>query len=105
MSNKKQNCNKKILPFPAGSHLVQRIRGKNKGKYAVYGLECVQNSLMRFANVPFYIMNQDGSKTHGSAFTTKEKAQEFHDSLVEHCKPTKPYFIIEILLTEDQIVK
>jgi|SRR6266850_3431024 len=105
-----------IRPFPAGSHLFQVSKGPNKGKWGVSGLEGVQNSLKRFANITIYALKTTYNKqdAKGEAyfivqlFLTMEELQEWIDldkysSIPLNERPKTE--IIEMILKEDQIVR
>lgn len=111
LPNDPKRTKKYIQPFPVGSSLYQVTRGKNKGKWTVWGLEGVQNSLKRFANVPFYVVkwthlakttnNPEGiTRISLRAFNTKEKAEEWASDINKD-----EIEISEWVLTADQIAK
>lgn len=95
---------KKILPMPVGTHLSQVKRGKNKGKFVVYGMEGVQNSLKRFADQTLYLIVDDPEAIIGRCYSERHTAEEWLKlchNMPEHSKD----FIKEITLTADQIVR
>lgn len=111
---------KTIRPFPAGSTLYQIKRGKNKGKWTVWGLEGIQNSLMRFADTPIFVLKTTypastsvtgkpiPESTSLQPFLTREELQEWLniDDEAGIPKSQRPNIeIIEMTLTKDQIVK
>lgn len=109
--NQPKRTEKYIQPFPVGSSLYQITRGKNKGKWTVWGMEGVQNSLKRFADIPFYVVKWTHiAKTTNDPegiiyislrpFNTKEEAEEWVSDI---CKDEVE--ISEWILTADQIVK
>lgn len=104
-----------MLKFPSGSRLSQITRGENKGKWRVYGMFGVQNSLKRFANTPIHIVKwqyNGESKTDFplmtsgkpvlEPFATKEEAEKWCNTSVEGVEILETF---EMTLTEDQISK
>lgn len=96
-----QNNVKRIRPLPAGSHLVEIKKGVNKGKFAVYGLEGLQNSLMRFANTSLFVVVENCSENSGSVYETREEAERWANDP----RFQRKYYVKEIVLKQSQIVR
>lgn len=92
---------RRIRPLPAGSHLVQFSKGKHVGKFGVFGLEGIQNSLKRFAGIPLFVVVERSEENSGSVFDNEEEAIEWATDPMYRTR----YIVKKIVLTAEQIVR